>query len=186
MLGPNDFWGNPIGTPSRGADNGSGVPAQTPNFAFSATVTSSSSVECCSFFRPKVVDGSRNSIPTESGGYSSALGSTAQHEEWVALKFAQRQTFSRVVLYPRNDPGTVGRGFPQHFHIQVWDGSQWLTRKTVSDTGSPSGPQYYSWGFSDWTDQIRIVTATTNGAPDGLQHTSEGYILQLAEIEVLP
>jgi hypothetical protein len=187
MLGSSDYWGNPVtGTPSRGAYNGPGVAARTPNFAFNGTVTSSSSAECCAYLRSKVVDGSRNSISTESGGFSSALGNFSQHEEWLAVKFAQRQTFSQVVLYPRNEPGMVGHGFPQHFHIQVWNGSEWLTRKTVSNAGSPSTPQVYTWGHADFTDQVRIVTASTNGAPDGLQSTSEGYILQLAEIEVSP
>lgn len=184
VLGDRDYWGNPVGAgaPNRGAYNGPGVAPGPVNHAFNATVTSSSSVECCSFHRPNLVDGSRNSIPHESGGFSSALGNFNQHEEWVAVRFADRRTFSSVVLYPRNDPGTVGRGFPQHFHIQVWDGAQWLTRKTVTGGGSPSTPQTYSWGFSDITDQVRIITDPT----DGLQLTSEGYVLQLAELEVRP
>ncbi|MFK4085173.1 hypothetical protein ACI2LF_13755 [Kribbella sp. NPDC020789] len=184
MLGSSDYWGNPVGSgaPSRGAYNGPGVAAPTPNFAFNATVSSSSSVECCAFFRPKVVDGSRNSISTESGGFSSAVGNFSPHEEWVALALPERKTFSKLTLYPRNDPGAVGRGFPQNFRIEVWDGANWLTRRTVTGAGSPTEPQTYTWGRSDFTDRIRIITT---GA-DGLQLTSEGYLLQLAEMEVTP
>ncbi len=184
VLGSADYWGNPVGpgAPSRGAYNGPGVAAPPTNHAFNAAVSTSSSVECCAFHRPKLVDGSRNSISTESAGFSSALGNFSQHEEWIVLKFPGQRTFSQVVLYPRNDPGTVGRGFPQHFHIQVWNGAEWLTRKTVSNAGSPATPQVYRWEGADFTDQVRIITAGT----DGLQLTPEGYVLQLAEIEVNP
>lgn len=184
VLGDRDFFGNAVGSgaPSRGAYNGPGVAAGAVNHAFNGKVTSFSSVECCSFFRPNLVDGSRNSIPQESGGFSSAVGNFSQHSEWVAVQFPERRTFSSFVLYPRNDPGFVGRGFPQHFHLQVWDGTQWLTRRTVTGGGSPTGPQTYSWGFSDTTDRIRILTDPA----DGLPLTSEGYLLQLAELEVRP
>jgi hypothetical protein len=184
VLGDRDYWGNPVGpgTPNQGAYNGPAVAAGDVNLAFNATVTSSSAVECCSFLRPNLVDGSRNSIPQESGGFSSAVGITSQHEEWVAVQFAERKSFSSVVLYPRNDPENVGRGFPQHFYIQVWDGQNWLTRKEVTNGGSPSTPQTYSWGHTDTTQRVRILTDPT----DGLQNTSEGYVLQLAELEVRP
>ncbi|GAA1716786.1 hypothetical protein GCM10009745_76690 [Kribbella yunnanensis] len=184
MLGSSDYWGNPVGSgaPSRGAYNGPGVEAPTPNLAFNAKVDSSSSVECCAFFRPKLVDGSRNSISTESAGFSSAVGNFSPHEEWITLTLPERKTFSQITLYPRNDPGAVGRGFPQNFHIQVWNGAEWLTRRTVTGAGSPTGPQTYTWGRSDFTDRIRIITAGS----DGLQLTSEGYLLQLAEMEVTP
>jgi hypothetical protein len=181
VLGNRDYWGNPVGSgaPNRGAYNGPGVTPGPVNFAFNATVTSSSSVECCSFFRPNLVDGSRNSIPHETGGFSSQIGNFNQHQEWVAVRFAAPQTFSSVVLYPRNDPGHVGQGFPQRFHIQVWNGTEWLTRRTVTGGGMPSTPQEYSWGHSDTTDQVRILA-------DELPLTSEGYLLQLAELEVRP
>jgi hypothetical protein len=184
VLGDRDYWGNPVGsgTPNIGAYNGAGVSPGDVNLAFNATVTSSSSVECCSFLRPNLVDGSRNSISQESAGFSSATGILNQHEEWVAVEFAERKTFSSVVLYPRNDPGHVGRGFPQHFYIQVWDGQKWLTRKEVTGGGSPSTPQTYSWGHTDTTHGVRILIDKA----DGLQNTSDGYVLQLAELEVRP
>jgi hypothetical protein len=89
------------------------------------------------------------------------------------------KTFSKVTLYPRNDSGNVGVGFPVNFKIQVWNGTTWLDR--VTETGYPqpgNAGQSFTWGSSDTTNLIRIYATSLRPVQ------SNGYMLQLAEVEV--
>jgi hypothetical protein len=151
------------------------------NLAIGATVTASSSYEDPNWSTAYVADGSENSVPGGAAGFSSQLGITADHTEWIALQMPASKTFSKIVLVPRNDPGNLGKGFPIDFKLQVWDGVTWLDR--VTQTGYPqpgNAAQVFTWGSSDTTDQIRVF-ATKLGT-DGIN----GRLLQLAEIELLP
>ena len=45
-------------------------------------------------------------------GWSSNNSLTTNHEEWLEMDLQSPQPISQVVLYPRNDSGNVGYGFP--------------------------------------------------------------------------
>jgi len=151
------------------------------NLAIGATVTASSSYEDSGWSTTHVADGSENSVPGGAAGFASQLGIAADHTEWVALQMPSSKTFSKIVLFPRNDPGNVGKGFPIDFTLQVWNGVTWLDRVTQTAYPQPgNAAQVFTWGSSDTTDRIRIF-ATKLGT-DGIN----GHLLELAEIEILP
>ncbi|XID93959.1 discoidin domain-containing protein [Paenibacillaceae bacterium WGS1546] len=173
--GGKDYWGNSVSSsaaPNRGAYNGPGIP--NSNAALGAEVTASSSIEHYGWYKDYATDGNF------ATGYSSQLGQTADHTEWIELKLAGGiKTFSEVILYPRSDAGMVGQGFPVDFQIQVWNGSTWLTRVTETGYPVPDGTgQAFTWGHSDTTDRIRILATSLR------EVGSDGYMLQLAEIQV--
>jgi len=171
------------------------IASNDPNMAAGATVVASSSQESGGWGVAKVVDSNRRSVPNSappwSMGYSSTVG-VANHEEWVEIDFPYPKTFSKVVLYPRDDAGNVGEFFPIDFKIQVWNGSAWLDRRTWNQPGKPDdSPLTFTWGYSDTTDRVRIdATNLRNeriGYPCrfGTCYFYE-YMMQFAEIEVYP
>ncbi|MBB6021463.1 hypothetical protein HNR77_002558 [Paenibacillus sp. JGP012] len=148
------------------------------NKALFKAVTASSSLENYGWGKAKAVDERRNSI---SGfmGYSSQLGQSSNHTEWIEINLGDVKTFSKVVLYPRNDSGHEGDGFPIDFKIQVWNGSTWLDRVSKTNYTKPDhSAQEFTWGFSDTTNRIRVQA--TNLRTVG----NDGYLMQLSEIEV--
>ena len=182
--GGKDYWGAVLdNVPDIGASDtitagGTSPNFELPNLALGAIVTTSSSVENYGWFKTKVNDGERNSV-SGARGYSSQLGQLTNHTEWVEINFGAIKTFSKVVLYSRNDSGMVGEGFPIDFKIQVWNGTAWLDRVVMTGYAKPgSAGQQFTWGSWDTTNKIRIYA--TNLRTVG----SDGYLLQFAEIEV--
>jgi hypothetical protein len=190
-IGSYDLWSNAVAAPTsavnRGAYNGPGVALTvSPDLAFHAALIPSSTYEFSPWSAGYLVD---SQTDTSAGrfGYSSALvnpdGSSrsgANHTESVVLDLRGRQAFDTIVLYPRNDAGNVGAGFPIDFTIEVWDGANWITR--VTRTGYPqpgNSGQVFTWNLMDTTNLIRI--AGTNLRQVG----SDGYLMQLAEVKVL-
>ena len=83
----------------------------------------------------KVNDGLRASIPS-ARGWSSDSNLAANHTEWLRLDLGADRLVQRVDLYPRNDPGNVGQGFPIDLTVEVsQDTLTWTT--VVSSTGYP-------------------------------------------------
>ncbi|NNN33077.1 hypothetical protein HLK59_22500 [Streptomyces sp. S3(2020)] len=144
--------------------------------ASGATVVTSSSVDNYGWYQNNLVDGYTSSFGG-SKGWSSALGNTSQHTEWAEIDLPGFQTFSQLTLYPRNDSGMVGAGFPTDFEIQVWDGTNWITRLAESDYPTPTAAQTFTWGRSDTTDRIRIVGTA-------LPQIGSDYVMQFAEIQL--
>ena len=143
---------------------------------FGATLNASSSVDGWGWYKPNVVDGFTSSYPGQMG-WSSIVGITTQHQEWVEIVFPSSVTFGTVKLYPRNDAGNVGQGFPKDFQIQVWDGVNWLTRVTQTGYSLPGNmAQVFTW-TPDTSNKVRILG--TN-----LRQLGANYIMQFAEIEV--
>lgn len=157
------------------------VPGLPVNQAAGATTVARSWYETTfwapeGWLRQNVVDGRRNSAFGTSLGYTSAGSSSSSQEEWIYLQLPSIRTFSKVVLFPRNDPGNVGAGFPVDFTIQVWNGASWITRVAMTNYPQPSSGQSFTFG-PDTTDRIRIDATRLRGV-GGV------YYLQLAEIEV--
>ncbi|PYI53156.1 DUF6528 family protein [Paenibacillus flagellatus] len=149
------------------------------NLALKSSPSSSSTYESSTWGRAKAVDGQSGSV-AGSYGFSSGVGKTTNHTEWFATGFTSPQAFNTVVIYPRSDSGYVGAGFPIDFKIQVWNGSAWLDRVTVTGYPQPgNAPQTFSLGTTDWSTAIRIyATKIPKVGPTD-------YLMQFAEVEVL-
>lgn len=153
-----------------------------PNLAFRADVTKRySSYEAAPWSAAYVVDGKTDSS-AGSNGYSSEADIDKNHTEWIELDLRTRRTFDTVVLYPRNDAGHIGDGFPIDFTIQVWNGSEWLTRVTRTSYQRPgNSPQVFSWQGRDTTNKIKIEATRLAQVDD---RGTLKFHLQLAEIQV--
>ena len=180
--GGRDYWGNPLyaEAPDIGAHEYLPAPlATTGNLALHCMVTSSSSLDDRDWSRSKLVDGTVNTEPYTSGWRSSG-NDRADHTEWVTLDLGASYDVNRVVLYPRNDYGCVGVGFPKTFVTKTSpDNANWTMAATRSDCPQPgNAPQYFS--FSTRTARYVNITMT------GLRQVSDGkYGAAFAEIEVL-
>ncbi|HEY1550848.1 MAG TPA: discoidin domain-containing protein, partial [Kofleriaceae bacterium] len=141
------------------------------------TVIASSSCEQWGWGKQHLTDGVRHSQGT-SLGFSSAVWAPNDHTEWLELDLRGPSRVGGVTMYPRDDAGFVGAGFPIDFAIQTWDGTRWddqLTRENVAPP--PDVPQVYRFGPVT-TQKIRINATKLQDVP------RDGYVLQLAELEV--
>ena len=184
--GNGDYFGNSLykGSPDIGAAEyyiGAEPLAKRWNLAEGATITASSAFQITNWNTDALADGITSSLSAFSSnrlGYSSSSNTGTDHTEWVVLDFGSQKTFSKVVLWPRSDPPNSGLGFPKSFQIQVWDGTNWITRVAQTNyTLTSNKGQEFTWGRSDYTDKIR-VNATALGTAEG------NYYLQLAEVQV--
>jgi hypothetical protein len=99
------------------------------------------------------------------------------HEEWVKVDLGSAQTLDRVDLYPRDDAGNVGSGFPVDFTIQTSvDGSTWSTARTVTGYARP-GDSVQTFSITPTSARYVKVDAT-NLSTDSSGH----YFLQFAEL----
>ncbi len=147
------------------------------NVALKTTVTASSSLEGSGWNMWRLVDGVHDTAGGNNG-YTSAVPNGSNHTEWIEINFGMAKILRKVVLYPRNDSLWVGAGFPIDFKIQVWDGINWLDRVVQTNYPKPGNSgQTFTWGFSDYTNRIRIYAT-------GLSKAAADYALQFAEIEV--
>ncbi|MBM7568476.1 discoidin domain-containing protein [Paenibacillus sacheonensis] len=150
------------------------------NLAFGATVTASSSGESGDWGRSRLNDGLLNS-GSGSVGWTSDASLTVNHSEYVKLDMGTSHAVSRLDLYPRNDSGNVGQGFPIAFNVQTsTDNVNWTTVATVSNYALP-GNAVQSFAIAPMTARYVKVTGTSlrPNAGDG-----NNYRMQLAEIEI--
>jgi hypothetical protein len=181
-MGLRDYWGNPVSPtkpPNVGAYNGPGISNASENLTFNATVTASSSSEHGTWSKARVVDGQVRST-IGSSGYSSELGVTMDHTEWLIIDLGAPKTFAKVVLYPRTTVGYEGKGFPRNFLLQTWDGTKWITRATAEEHANPgTHPQTFNLGSLVTTQRLRLYCTK-------LDELGKDFVLQLAEIRVEP
>ncbi len=91
--------------------------------ALNKAVTASSSIETGGWFMDNAVDGLRS-----GSGWSSNNTLGSNHTEWITVDMGASQSISKVDVYPRNDAGNIGQGFPVDFTIQVSaDNTNWTT-----------------------------------------------------------
>jgi len=174
---PSRFWANLTGSLARtrlvvpanpfvAETKFCGTPPRLRTFA-------TSSLEAYGWSLGYVVDGETHAGRTN--GYCSQLGIHENHTEWVVIGLPKAREVSSVVLHPGN-----AQGFPVDFRIQVWDGLRWQDRVVQHAYSQPPAdtPQVFSWPHADRTNQIRVYAT-------GLREVgADGYLLQLAEIEV--
>jgi arabinofuranosyltransferase len=142
-------------------------------------VTASSSCEDWGWGKQNVVDGRRTTVIGKPLGYSSTVQVPFDHAEWLEIAYPQPQTISKVRIYPRDDEGFVGVGFPIDFSISTWDDHAWIEQHREKGYPVPTGPQELAFPAPVTTSKIRIdATHLQKGKVDG-------YALQLAEIELV-
>jgi len=161
-------------------DSGNSTVNNENNYALNKTVTVSSSAENSSWSLSKVVDGERN-VVTGNAGWSSNNSLTTNHTEWVSIDLGQAYTVRNVDIYPRNDSGSVGQGFPIDFNIQVSnDNVNWTTVVTITGYTIP-GNAVQSFSFSSVSARyVKVVGTSLRANPND----SNQYRMQLAEIEI--
>lgn len=181
-LGLLDFWANVIPAApdavNRGPYNGGALTRGKTDVALGAraTLAPNTSYEAEGWGAANVTDGRRDSSWTSEGISSQAYSGAANTVDLI-VQLAGTRTFSQVVLFPRDDDGWVGGGFPVDFTIDVWTGASWLTRVTKVGYQIPMTGQAFTWA-GDTTDRIRIHVTKLGNVP------AYGYFLQLAEVEV--
>ncbi|MEV6013252.1 discoidin domain-containing protein [Streptomyces sp. NPDC051976] len=146
------------------------------NAAEGATITASSSYDADGWGKDALADGRRGSVPGALG-WSSGSSLATDHTEWVQADLGSVKPLSRVDLYPRDDSGNAGNGFPTDFTIQVSaDGTTWTTVADRTGYPKPSGAQTFPFA----TTSARYVRVTGTR----LRTDSFGnYHMQLAELE---
>jgi arabinofuranosyltransferase len=141
------------------------------------TVIASSSCEQWGWSKQHVVDGILHSQGATLG-FSSTVWIPNDHTEWLELELAVPSRVDGVTMYPRDDPGFVGGGFPIDFAIQTWDGSRWIDQVTRTGVAPPPDePQAFSFATVT-TQKVRIAATKLQNVP------RDGYVLQLAEVTV--
>jgi hypothetical protein len=145
-----------------------------------ARVTASSSCEEWGWGLDNVVDGRTTTVYGKPLGYSSTVHAKTDHPEWLEIEYPKPLAISKLRIYPRDDAGFVGAGFPIDFKIQTWNGTAWIDQVTQTNYPIPSGPQLFAFASTVTTSKVRI--AATHLQNDKI----DGYVMQLPEIEVVP
>lgn len=156
------------------------TPVSGTNLALNKTVTASSSVENWGWFLTKVVDGQRNTV-SGAMGWSSNNSPTTNHTEWVTVDLGGNNNINQVDLYPRNDSGNVGYGFPVDFTIKVsTDNTNWTTVITRTGYAQP-GNAVQSFTFTSQNGRyVKVEGTSLRQNPNDTNY----YRMQLAEVEV--
>ena len=169
---------------------------ETVNLALGTEVRSSTSVDNFGWFAEYVTNGMRD-FDEENviRGWSSAIRffnpeiARENSTQWIKIDLGDVYTISQVDLYPRPDEGNVGAYFPIDFVIQVstedsaWKqndegDTDWITVVTQTGVDKPAGGAVQSYTFEPIEARYVRIKATN------LQRGSDGYVFQLAEIEV--
>ncbi|MFL6113554.1 MAG: discoidin domain-containing protein, partial [Catenulispora sp.] len=126
-----------------------------------------------------LTDGAHHTDLWNSSGWSSSGSGAANTTQWAQVDLAGPSRISQVTLYPRDDGGNTGLGFPSAFTIQISaDGANWTT--VASRTSYPRpGAGGIVFGFSAATARYVRVTGTTLTADQ-----FGTYYMQLAGIGV--
>ncbi len=130
-------------------------------------------------------DGNRGSVPdffavgTDNYGWSSNLRPSVDSTEFVQFDFGTPQSLERVDLYPRNDNGLTGEGFPVDFTIDVSDdGVAWTTVVSRANYPTPTVLSAQRFEFPLITARFLRLNVTK------LDFVTGGAFLQLSELEV--
>jgi len=128
-----------------------------------------------------VTDSTKSSMAGYSMGWSSNNSLTANHTESVTIDLGATNSISKVDLYPRNDPGNVGTGFPVDFNIKVsTDNNNWTT---VTNKTGYAQPGNAAQSFTFTLVNARYVKVEGTNLRQ-VASDSNHYRMQLAEIQV--
>ncbi len=169
-------------TPSDEAPTAGPVVTPAPegprNWAAGAPVAVDSALDGDGWHPQALVDEIAHSLPN-AYGWSSAVVGVPEQVAWAELDLGVPREIDTVRLYPRDDQGYEGAGFPVDFAIQgAVDRDAWtdLVVRTAHDHGAP-GRQVQVFTFTPGLYRYVRLVATRLGAVG-----DEGYALQLAEM----
>ncbi|CAH0123835.1 hypothetical protein SRABI98_00041 [Microbacterium sp. Bi98] len=150
------------------------------DIAVGAVVTASTTYNRGGWSLGAVADGDMHSSAS-SMGWTSNNTLTSNHAEWVQLELNATTLLSELILYPVDDGGNVGYGFPIDYTIELsTDGSTWTTAETVTAAPQPTGPV----AFTIPPTQAKFIKITgTSLRKNTLDRNS--YRMQIAEIAAL-
>ena len=157
------------------------VPTPLKNAAYKAVVE----MECpdwaaATLGSVQLVDGNITNFTT------TAYATDASTVKTVKVTFDGAYEVSKVNLYPRLSGANykTNGGFPVAFKVLVWDGSVWQEVKNITEATTFSGsyPMLSLELDAAYVCNGIKIEVTTLGASD---NTSQPYVLQLAELEVL-
>jgi hypothetical protein len=153
-----------------------------PDVALNKAITASSSYTGGGWSSANVVDGITGSS-SGSMGWSSSNSLTTNHTEWIIVNLGSLYQIHEVDLYPRNDAGNVGYGFPINFLVQISpDSITWTTVATETGYAMPSGGTVQQFAFSAQNIKYVKVQGTSLRANP---NESNYYRMQFAELEAL-
>ena len=98
--------------------NPTGAQFSIVNLAPGSSIAASSSFEYIGWSQDDINDGQLDSSP-DAMGWSSMSSTKIDHTEWIGLDLGAQYLVQSVILYPRNDNGGTGQGFPIDFNIQL-------------------------------------------------------------------
>ncbi|MFJ3811655.1 family 78 glycoside hydrolase catalytic domain [Streptomyces sp. NPDC090073] len=163
------------------------------NVAKGASVTASESIDNWGWSTSNLTDGTLSTGNGTARGYSSQPHTEASLNEPITLTvdFGAVKEIDRVVLYPRTDAQTAdGRSpnFPTALKVRAAESTAGWTGIAGSD--NVPNPAYSTQGTPYTIDLARPtttskVTLTVPEVTDVYADAPSGYMLQLAEIEVL-
>ncbi|MGC9468461.1 MAG: GH39 family glycosyl hydrolase [Anaerolineae bacterium] len=150
------------------------------NYAADRAVNAATTLEHEGWHPGALVDEITHSLPSVLG-WSSQLHESPDTETWVTIDLGEPVRVDTVKLYPRDDRGYEGAGFPVDFAIQgSSDGEAWVdlvVQTAYEPQGHPRDVQPFTFPAGHYR-AIRLI-ARRLGAVEG-----QGYALQLAEMEV--
>lgn len=187
-LGENDSWDKLNTVIALDVDKGT-IPRK--NLALHKTVICSSTVDNEAKWPPKsdwgrirLNDGERHVLqkPVEwsTGNYGWTSERTKDHrEQWVGVDLGETRQIAEISLYPRDDEGNEGRGFPTDIKVEVsHDGKKW--EHVVSKTMNPQKGTMQNVKFNPLKARyIRIVGTKLPQDPE-----DKLYTMQIVEMEV--
>ncbi|MCD9021497.1 discoidin domain-containing protein [Cohnella silvisoli] len=154
----------------------------SPDYAKGALVSASSSVENADWGAYRATDRIHNSV-AGSDGWTSNNSLTSNHTESITLDMQAMQTISRVDLFPRNDNGQVGMGFPVNFTIQVAASPSGPWTTVVTQTGYAQ-PNHLPQSFTFTAQSARYVKVEGTSLRQITTEGGQPYRMQFAEIEI--
>lgn len=164
--------------------------AQPINLALGRTVTAVSSYEMANegWGLTNLVDGDKTG-PRATGSVANGWTSSpttnqpsANNPVWVMIDLGSQYQVDQIVLWPRNDGGTIskGVGYPVDFKVQISaDKTTWIDKAVHTNYPSPTTGLQQTIDFNkDGARYVRVI-ATKLVADDWNQ-----YVMQFREIEV--
>ncbi len=152
------------------------------NYAAGQPVIGSSALRTHEWSAAKLVNEMRHSLPNTLG-WSSALTADSNEAAWIQVDLGAMVEIDTVRLYPRDDAGYEGDGFPVDFTIQAATEAapdQWEIL-VAHNNYQPAEPGHRVQVFTFPPGEYRYVRihATRLGAV-----SDRGYAMQFAELEV--
>jgi hypothetical protein len=149
------------------------------NLALSAAPTASSTLTAGGWALSAVNDGILTSTGS-SMGWTSNLTTSTNHTEWIQLDLRASYPIQAINLYPRNDTGNVGYGFPINFTIATsTDGTTWTTQVSKTGYALPGSVQMFTFP-NQTTRYVRVTGTNLRSNPNDANR----YRMQFAEITI--